>query len=205
MIRVNLLAASPGAKAPRVLVPQEQRSALVGLGMLVLTAVLVGGWWWYLSQSRAETETRIAESETRIAQLKEALKLLDTARAQKAELEERLALIDRLRAAKHAPVRLLDLVNANVPQGLWLLQIKQTGATVQIEGRALSLTSVTDFAGALQGAGYFKMPVEIVTTTTEMVEEATVVRFMLRAEPVAPTGTVVAGAAPPSVAGRPGA
>lgn len=205
MIRVNLLSNGPGAQAPRVWVPREQRSALIGLGLLLATASTVGGWWWYLSSARAETETRITQSETKIEELKDALKLLDAARAQKAELEERLALIDRLRVAKHAPVRMLDLINAAVPQGLWLLEIKQVGTTVQIEGRALSLTSVTDFTGVLQGNGFFKMPVEIITTSTEQVEDATVVRFVLRAEPIAPTGTVVVGAAPTSVAGRPGA
>lgn len=207
MIRVNLLAGGPGAAQPKVWVPTEQRSSLMGLGMLLLTGVMVGGWWYYLSYQRAATEAGIGKAEGRIEQLKEAMKVLDAARTQKAELEERLAVIDRLRAAKHAPVRMLNLLNASLPDGLWLLEVKQSAAGVQIEGRAMSQTAVSDFAKSLQDSGFFKMPVEIVTTLMESVEETNVFRFVLKAEPVAgnPTApqskTPVGPAAPAS---RPG-
>lgn len=207
MIRVNLLAGGPGAAQPKAWVPAEQRSSLMGLGLLLLTGVLVGGWLYYLSYQRATTEAGIAKAEGRIEQLKEAMKVLDAARTQKAELEDRLAVIDRLRAAKHAPVRMLNLLNASMPDGLWLLEVKQSAAGVQIEGRAMSQTAVSDFAKALQDSGFFKMPVEIVTTLMESVEEVNVFRFVLKAEPVAgnptapPQKTPVTPAAPAS---RPG-
>jgi Tfp pilus assembly protein PilN len=206
MIRVNLLSKGPGAAQPKAWFPAEQRSSLIGLGMLLVTGVIVGGWWYYLSYQRGVTEDGIVKAEARIEQLKEAMKLLEASRQQKAELEERLALIDRLRAAKHAPVRMLHLLNASVPDGLWLLEIKQTTGSVQIEGRAMSPSSVTDFAQALQVAGFFKMPVEIVTTLMESVEDTSVYRFVLKAEPAvgnpatAPTTAVTA----PLPAGRPG-
>ena len=204
MIRVNLLASSPGASQPRVMVSNEQKPAAIGLAMLLVTGLGVGGWWYYLSSQRAATETSIVAAETRIEQLKDALKLLETARQQKAELEERLSLIDKLRASKMAPVRLLDLVNEAVPEGVWLMEIKQSGTFVQLEGRSLSHTAVTDFAEDLQNAGFFKMPVEIVTTLMETVEESTVIRFVLKGEPIGSMG-VPAAATKPTAAGRPGA
>ena len=205
MIRVNLLTSSPGAAAPRVWVPAEQRSAVVGLGMLLVTGLTVGGWWFYLDTQRTKTEASIVVAEVRIEELKEALKLLETSRQQKAELEERLALIARLQAAKHAPVRMLDLLNEAVPAGLWLLELKQTAVAVQIEGRAMSHTAVTDFAQTLQTAGFFKMPVEIVTTLMETVEETDVIRFVLKAEPAtAGAAVAVTGPAVSRPATRPG-
>ncbi len=177
MIRVNLLAGGPGVVQPKVWVPVEQRSAFMGLGMLLLTGVVVGGWWAYLSHERTVAEAGIATAEGRIEQLKDAMKVLEAARTQKAELEERLAVIDRLRAAKHAPVRMLNLLNGVLPDGLWLLEVKQGPTSVQIEGRAMSQTAVSDFAKALQNSGFFKMPVEIVTTLMESVEETNVVPF----------------------------
>ncbi len=191
MIRVNLLAGGPGAVQPRVWVPAEQRSSLIGLGMLLFTGLLVGGWWYYLDYQRTTADAGIVKADSRIQELKDAMKLLEAARSQKAELEERLALIDRLRAAKHAPVRMLHLFNATLPDGLWLLEIKQTATAVQIEGRAMSQTAISDFAKALQDSGFFKMPVEIVTTLMESVEETNVFRFVLKADPAAgnPTGT----------------
>jgi type IV pilus assembly protein PilN len=207
MIRVNLLASGPGAAQPRVLVKAEQKPAMIGLAMLLVTGLGVGSWWYYVSSQSASTETAIVTAESRIEQLKDAMKLLEKARSQKAELESRLALIENLRLAKHAPVKLLDVLNESVPEGLWLMEIKQSATGVQIEGRSLSHTAVTDFAQTLQNAGLFKMPVDILTTLMEQVEDATVIRFVLKAQPVAGVGlpTAAAPAAKPAAAGRPGA
>jgi Tfp pilus assembly protein PilN len=205
MIRVNLLVSSPGASQPRVLISKEQRPAMVGLSMLVVTGLAIGGWWYYINQQRAVTETGITTAETRIDQLKDAMKLLESARQHKAELEERISLIDRLRTAKHAPVKMLDLMNESITDGLWLLEIKQTAMSVQIEGRAMSHTAITDFAQTLQVSGFFKMPVEIVTTMMEQVDESNVIRFVLKAEPAAGPAIPAAGTPGRTVAGRPGA
>ena len=185
MIRVNLLAGGPGAAQPKVWIPAEQKSSLIGLGMLLTTGLLVGGWWYYINYQRNATEAGVSKAQARIEQLKDAMKLLEAARTQKAELEERLAVIDRLRAAKHAPVKMLQLFNTSLPDGLWLMEVKQTSSAVQIEGRALSQTAVSDFAKSLQDSGFFKMPVEIVTTLMETVEDTSVFRFVLKAEPAA--------------------
>jgi hypothetical protein len=75
-------------------------------------------------------------------------------------------------------------VSRSLPEGLWLLEIKQAGSSVQIDGRATSLTAVTDFTERLQSSGYFKRPVEIIATGTEAIEEKDVVRFTVKADPV---------------------
>ena len=207
MIRVNLLGSSAVAAQPKVWLPAEQRTPLLGLGMLVITGLIVGGWWYYLDYQRNQTEEGIVKAEARIEQLKEAMKILDAARSQKAELESRLLLIERLRAAKHAPVRMLDLLNDSVTDGLWLMEVKQSSSFVLIDGRAMSPSSVTDFAEALQKSGFFKMPVEIVSSVLETVEETGVYRFILKAEPVGvtlPGASAVATTSQPPSAGRPG-
>ena len=81
MIRVNLLASSPGASQPRVMVPNEQKPAMIGLSLLLITGLTIGGWWYYLNQQRNATEAGIVTAETRIDQLKDAMKLLESARA----------------------------------------------------------------------------------------------------------------------------
>lgn len=201
MIRVNLLQASPTEKkAQRAFLPPAQRSAVLGFGMLVVTAAGLGGYWWYLSSDRAAVQARIGEAEAELVQLKRASELVDQASSRKAELTERLTLIDRLRAAKRGPVTLLQTVSNSLPEGLWLLEMKQQGPSVQVDGRALSLTSVTDFAERLQNSGFFQRPVEILATTIEVVEETPVVRFSVRAETVTPSvaATTVGTATAPS-------
>ncbi len=73
---------------------------MIGLAMLLVTGLGVGGWWYYVNSQAAATETAIVTAESRIEQLKDAMKLLETARSQKAELEGRLALIESLRAGQ---------------------------------------------------------------------------------------------------------
>jgi len=189
MIKVNLLATAPGAAAEREWVPRGQRSAALGLLMLFVTGFGVAGWWYYLHNERASVDAKIAESEARLVQLKEAAALVEKVTARRAELTERLDLIERLRIAKRGPVSLLETVSQSLPEGLWLLEMRQQGTVIAVDGRATSLTSVTDFAEHLQNSGLFQRPVEI-TTTSEVFEESPVIRFVLRAEVAAPAPSV---------------
>jgi type IV pilus assembly protein PilN len=182
MITVNLLANAPGTGPRRVWIPQAQRSIAAGFMLLVVTAAGVGGWWWYLRDQSLGVEAGIATIEADLVRLQDIAVQVEAASARKAELTERVGLINRLRAGKRAPVRLLETVSRSVPDGLWLIEIKQTDAFVRIDGRARSLTSVTDFAQRMQNAGYFRRPVEILTTMAEVYEQANVVRFVVRAE-----------------------
>jgi type IV pilus assembly protein PilN len=181
MIRVNLLASTAGHTLKRELVPTEQRGAMIGLAMLLVTSVAMGGWWWMVQRDRLATERTIAVDEVEVMRLKDVAKLVDRASARRAELAERLSLIDRLRSTKRGPVTLLETISESLPDGLWLSELKQTGATVQMEGRAVSLTAITDFAEKLQNSAVFERPVEIVTTTAETLETTPVVRFIVRA------------------------
>ena len=194
MITVNLLATTPGKPAPREWVPREQRSAVLGLSALLVTALGVGGAWYYLTGVKAGVDHRIAAAEAQMVRLKEAAKLVEKTAARKASLAERLAVIERLQTSKRAPVSLLQALSQSVPDGLWLLELKQTGASVQVDGRALSLSAVSDFTERMQNSGMFQRPVEILTTSTEAVEETTVVRFAVKGElvPLSPVPTAQA-------------
>ena len=203
MIKVNLLATGPGAAPAREWLPREQRSAVVGLGMLVLTALGVGGWWYYQHSQAASIQVRITAAEAELARLKEASRLVDELRARRTELDERLSLIERLRSGKRAPVTLLETVSRSVPDGLWLLEIKQAGTSIQVDGRAMSLTAVTDFTERLQNSGLFKHPVEILTTSTETFEETPVVRFSVKAEALPPPAETPAPTTATAAAGLP--
>ena len=207
MIKVNLLSNAPGATPPREWFPREQRTALMGLGMLVVTALIVGGWWYYLGTVQSSIDRRITASEAQLEKLKEASKLVEKTNARKTELAERLGVIERLREAKRGPVNLLETLSQSLPEGLWLLEVKQAGATsVQVDGRAMSLSAVTDFTERMQNSGLFNRPVEILTTTTETVEETNVVRFAVKADfvkPATPVPAVSGGTptAPKTIAG----
>ena len=186
MIKVNLLATSPGKAAPRVWIPQEQRGAFIGLACLLVTGLGIGGWWYYLHGVRAKVDAKISATDAQLVKLKEAAALVEKTTAKKNELAERLGVIERLRESKRGPVSLLETLSQSLPDGLWLLEVKQTGRSVQVDGRAMSISAVTDFTERLQNSGVFDRPVEILTTSTESVEDTPIVRFSVKADVVAP-------------------
>jgi len=180
VITVNLLGNVP--RAPRrAWVPANQKSAVAGLVMLLATALGVGGWWWQTASAQRKVDSEIAAAQADLTRLKGIAAMVDRAVARKLELTERLGLIDRLHRTQRAPVELLETISRSVPEGLWLLELKQNGQALQIEGRAMSLTALTDFVERLQTSGRFARPVDIVTTNMEMVQEMSVVRFALKA------------------------
>jgi Tfp pilus assembly protein PilN len=196
MIRINLLSARGAPAKPRVLIAPQHRGAVFGLSLLLLTGMGVGGWRWEIGRETTAVAKRISQHELELVRLKDAAKLVDRMMARKAELWEKLALIDRLRAAQRGPVNLLSTLNRSLPDGLWLLELKQQGNVVQIEGRANSLTAVTDFVERLQDSGAFDRPVEIVSTGLELLEEASVVRFAVKAQALGTTGKDVVAVVP---------
>ena len=186
MIRVNLL--SPGTEpAPQawrrwLVIPQEQRAALMGLAMLVATAAGAGLWWWSVAREHKAVNAEIAAAELNLTKLKEAAVLMEKASAREKDLRERLGLIQRLRATQRAPVMLLDTISRSLAEGLWLTELRQTGSLMQLEGRAISYSALTDFIGMLNVSGRFVRPIDVVTTTTETLSEQSVVRFVIRGE-----------------------
>lgn len=186
MIRVNLIggaaARQPSGLARFLVVPAEQRAALFGVTILMVTAIGVAGWWWTLDTARRDLDTTITQKEGELVRLQEAARLVEAAAAREKDLRQRLGLIDRLRATQRAPVVLLETVSMSLPEGLWLLELKQQGASVRIEGRAVSLTALTDFVDRLQNSGQFLHTLDIVTTNMELIGEQSIVRFAVRGD-----------------------
>ena len=78
---------------------------------------------------------------------------------------QRVALIDELRKGQTAPVHMIDQVSKALPEMTWLTSMQQNGYTLTIQGRCLTLTSLSDFVGNLEASHYFMRPVEIIEST----------------------------------------
>ncbi len=66
--------------------------------------------------------------------------------------------IDQLRAGQAGPVNLLNMLGETVngTEAVWLNTMKDQGASVDIEGMALSTDAVANLIANLQKTGYFK-------------------------------------------------
>jgi hypothetical protein len=64
--------------------------------------------------------------------------------------------------------------------------MKQTGDSIQMDGQTSTLTALADFIGNLEHTGYFKRPVEIISSTEEKVGEMQLIKFQMKADFVMP-------------------
>ena len=72
--------------------------------------------------------------------------------------KRRVDVIDQLRKAQTGPVDLLAMVGETInnTEAVWLNNVKDRGASVDIEGMALSPDAVANLISNLQKTGYFR-------------------------------------------------
>jgi type IV pilus assembly protein PilN len=208
MIRINLLQVertSGKAAKSRSAVNFGSAAAKVPLlcSLIFLGAVLYVGYTaWSLYQQGQQLEMELAQAKEEERKLQAVLRQFEAFEARKKQLEERVKLIEDLRRDQGKAVHLLDKVSASVPDRLWLTDMKQTGDSIQMDGQTSTLTALADFIGNLEHTGYFKRPVEIISSTEEKVKEMDLIKFQMKAEFLMPgSEDKVAQAVP---AGRPG-
>ena len=163
MIRINLLATErKAAKAAARGFQAGQKLTVIGSLILVLAAAGIGWRYWALGQQQASIERGIAAATREEQRLAQILKEVQEFEARKARLEARVALIDELRKGQNAPVHMVDQISRSLPDMTWLTSMRQTGFDITLQGRCLTLTSLSDFVGNLEATRYFKRPVEII-------------------------------------------
>lgn len=198
MIRVNLLAAEQTrAKAPAFSGLSTNKVHILG-GVLLLAALGATGWRHLdLQTQQRYADLQLQQARAEEQRLKAVTEELARFEAQTTLLQQRVALIEQLRKGQRSPVTLLDQVSRQLPERLWLVDMKQTGSDVLLEGRTTTLTALSDLIGNLEGSGVFDRPVEIVSSEVDAQGGPEVVKFAVRA--VFPLGAI--DAAP---AARPG-
>ena len=169
MIRINLLTSE--RKTAKVAVSRGfeagQKMMFLGSLILLLTVAALGWRYWSLGQQAAQIEADIEAANREEQRLQEILRQVREFEARKTLLQQRVDLIDELRKGQNAPVHMVDQVSRALPEMTWLTSIQQApdGYTLTMQGRCLTLTSLSDFIGNLEGSRYFIRPVEIVEST----------------------------------------
>lgn len=167
MIRVNLLpdaADRRKAQSSGGGLDAAQRIAIGGGLILVLAAGFVGWRYWALGQEAAQVERDIEAQKREEQRLVQVISEVRDFEARRERLQQRVSLIEELRRGQTAPVHILDQISRALPDMMWLTSMKQSGYDITMEGNCLSLTSLSDFVGNLEGSHYFARPVEIITS-----------------------------------------
>jgi type IV pilus assembly protein PilN len=165
MIRLNLLGAQKGknkrsaASAAAVMEVGDVGSPkLKVLVVLVLAALVNVGYWYQLDKQHRDIAAKMDVAMRKNAELAD-VKARYLERQREAEnYKRRVDVIDQLRAAQSGPVDLLNTVGQTVnnTEAVWLNSMKDQGASIDIDGMALSTDAVASLISNLQKTGHFK-------------------------------------------------
>jgi len=159
------------------------------------------GWrYWAVTRDSTRLDAEIAASTEETKRLHSIIVQVQQFEQQKARLQQRVVLIEQLRKGQTGPVHMLDQISRALPPMLWLTELKESAADVQIDGKATTVTGISDFVANLEASGYFKRSIDIVSTTAEPGSGPTgdLVKFSLKAvfQPPAEAKPIPGAAAP---------
>jgi len=165
MIRINLLGSPKpkGKKNVAVSMPSFELGNLGGplvqvAAVLLIAGALNFGYWYQLDREKKsiDVQTRVAEQKNReLADIK--VRYME--RQKQAEAyKRRVDVIDQLRNNQTGPVSLLSMIGdtVNNTEAVWLNSMQDQGASVAIDGTALSSDAVANLISNLQKTGFFK-------------------------------------------------
>ena len=165
MIRINLLGAQKGknkrsaASAAAVMEVGDVGSPKMKILVVLLLAGLVNlGYWYQLDKQHRDIAAKMQVAEQKNRELAD-VKARYLERQREAEnYKRRVDVIDQLRAAQSGPVKLLDTIGQTVngTEAVWLNSMKDSGASIDIDGMALSTDAVASLIANLQKTGYFR-------------------------------------------------
>lgn len=139
MILINLL---PHREAKR---RQRKQAFFVGVGLAVAAGLVIAGiWYMVLQQLTANQQARNQFLKDEIARLDLQIKDIASLRAEIDALKARQKAVEDLQTDRNTPVRLLDEIVKQTPEGVYISSIKQTGYQVQLSGVAQSNERVSE-------------------------------------------------------------
>jgi len=192
MIKINLLETSKGKGKRAGSGPSMPTMEMGDMGSpklkILVVMVIVGlvnlGYWYRLDHMSKEIASKVKLAEQKNRELADVkAKFLDRQRQADA-YKRRVDVIDGLRANQTGPVNLMAMMGETVnnTEAVWLSKLDDQGASVNLEGTALSTDAVANLIANLQKTGFFKN-VEIKETyQDEQIKDMQAFQFTLTCE-----------------------
>jgi len=165
MIRINLLGAPKpkGKKNNPISMPSFEFGNLGGplvqvAAVLLIAGAVNAGYWYKLDRERKSIELQSQVAERKNRELAD-IKVRYMERQRQAEsYKRRVDVIDQLRNNQTGPVSLLSMIGdtVNNTEAVWLNSLQDQGASVAIDGMALSSDAVANLISNLQKTGFFR-------------------------------------------------
>ena len=161
MPRINLL---PWREEERKTRQREFGVAAAGavVGGIAVVMVTMFAFSQMISAQQARNDRLVAE----ITELEKIIEEIDSLERDKERLIARMEIIDQLQKSRPEVVHLFDEMVRQLPEGVYLTGMKQTGARVEVRGVAQSSTRVSALMRQIDGSEWLADPeVERVETT----------------------------------------
>jgi type IV pilus assembly protein PilN len=160
MPRINLL---PWRDEQR---KERKLRFLVWLGGAAIGACLTAFVGYLLMDSMVSAQdARNQTLKGEIAELDKQIEKINSLEADKARFIARMDVIEKLQRSRPEIVHVFDEISKQLPDGVYLTGITQTGNRLKFEGVAQSSTRVSAFMRNIDGSSYLKNPeLEVVRT-----------------------------------------
>lgn len=187
MIRINLLSvekpiAATASSGPKIsLNLSEKAGPIAALFVLAGCSGYIVLDYLNLQRQDAALHQELVAARAEKARLQPILREVEKFEAQKRDLQQRVNLIEELRQNQVGPVHMLDQISRSLPDRLWLIDMKQTGEELQLDGKTSTLSSLADFVANLEASGYFVKPVDITNSEEEKAGDTDLIKFTVKA------------------------
>jgi type IV pilus assembly protein PilN len=153
MIRVNLL---PHREEKR----KRRQQQFIGIAAfsIVLGLVVAGAVWFFLDQQVEQQRANVAYMKNEIGKLDKQIEEIRKIREETASLLAKKQVVEGLQSNRSEPVQLLDQLLRQLPEGIYLKQIKQAGVKVNVVGYAQSNARVSTLMRNLGASPYLENP-----------------------------------------------
>jgi len=167
MIRINLLESakgknkraggSAGPTMPAMDMGDMGSPKLKVLVVLLVAGLLNFGYWYRLDKQAQSIAKQMQAAEQKNRELSDVKARYLERQRQADNYKRRVDVIDQLRAGQAGPVNLLAMLGETVngTEAVWLSRLDDTGASVSLEGTALSTDAVANLIANLQKTGFF--------------------------------------------------
>jgi type IV pilus assembly protein PilN len=173
MPRINLL---PWRDEER---KERKVKFLVALGGAAIGAALTAFVGYLLMDSMVSAqEVRNAKLKEEIVELDKQIEKINSLEADKARFIARMEVIEKLQRSRPEIVHIFDEISKQIPDGVYLTGITQSGTRLKFEGIAQSSTRVSAFMRNIDGSSYLRNPeLEVVETKKGDIVGATFVLY----------------------------
>ena len=173
MIRINLLPTKAARKKESVI------HQLV-MGAIVLALALIGIYFVHMQKKNELSAQRVENNrlEEEIRQLASIIAQVEDYKKKKQDRNSKIEVIKKLNQGRSGPVKMLDEFTYTLPEKLWVKSWREKAKRVELQGVALSGTTIADFIDNLRSSKYFNN-VELIQTQLQVKNKLKLQQFRI--------------------------